>query len=214
MKELLENNTRRCVHEKTLNICIIFIFHIVGMFFFHFHYGKKEVLRPVGLSIEKNSKYEDWSYTADTVLMKNVILQSVAYDLNKRCFSHIIVDSILHLLDNPKSTVVFRSNSMAEYYNVKGLYFVEIPKPRKIKDFFRPTNYKYFAEVPVLYIDDSCWFINVDNTKIDSVLLLNIRQELLKEFDSTYLEKMINRYNEGIKYRYPTPYTDTRFIMR
>lgn len=196
-------------------IMVLFLSAIIlhGCVSVHYHSCEKEVLQPGGVSFIPASGFEDWSYTADTVLMKNVILQSIAKEIGKRCFSHIVVDSILHSLGNPKSTVIFRRNSMIEYEKTKGLYFVNIPTLRTIKDFFNPTEYHYYIEVPVLFVNDSCWFINNNNQKMDSTLFSDIRERLLSEFDSAYVETMIERYDEGpisrVKY-----YENVYYIMK
>lgn len=195
---------------------ILFMSAIIfsGCFSVHFHRCKKEVLQPEGVSYVPSSGFEDWSYAADTVLMKNVILQSIAKDIGKRCFSHMVVDSILHSLGNPKSTVIFRRNSMIEYEKTKGLYFVNMPILRSIKDFFSPKEYTYYIEVPVLFVNDSCWYINNNNQKTDSTLLLGIRQQLLSEFDSAYVEIMIKRYDKGAISRNVTFYENVDYILK
>ena len=199
--------------KRKVTVLLISTTILSGCFSVHFHRCEKEVLQPGGVSYVPSSGFEDWSYAADTVLMKNVILQSLAKDLGKRSFSHIVVDSILHSLGNPKSTVIFRRNSMIEYEKTKGLYFVHVPMLRNIRDFFNPTEYHYYTEIPVLFVNDSCWFINNNNQKTDSTLLLGIRNQLLSEFDSAYVEIMLKRYDEGairrVKY-----YENVDYIMK
>lgn len=181
----------------------------------HFHNRTAEILLSNGLECERISKYEDWSYTADTVLMRNVIFQFYTADIDKRCFSHIIVDSILHSVGNPKSTVLFRQNSMAEYEKKKGLFFVDIPKFESRRVFFRSVDYYYFfTEIPILYVNDSCWFINTSNKQMDSTLQLGIRQKLLNDFDSSYIEGIINRYGEGAKSQHISPYSNSSYFLK
>ena len=91
---------------------------------------------------------------------------------------------------------------------------MDIPKLRNIKDFFSPTEYNYYIEVPVLFVNDSCWFINNNNQKMDSTLLLGIRKRLLSEFDSAYVEIMMERYDEGAKCRNVTFYKNVYYIMK
>ena len=184
---------------KRIMALSVLVVTLSGCFSTHFHYAQHEVLSPEGIAVLPSSRFEDWSYAADTVRMKNVILESIAGNIDKRCFSHIVVDSILHSLGNPKSTVVFRRSSMREYDERKGLFFVEIPKLKKLKDHFRPTEYRHYIEVPVIFVDDSCWFINNGTVEPDSIHLQDIRQQISTEFDSTYVETMINRYREGRK---------------
>lgn len=199
--------------KRKLMVLFMSAFTLSGCVSAHFHSCEKEVLKPGGVSFVPSSRFEDWSYAADTVLMKNVILQSISKDIVKRCFSHIVVDSILHSLGNPKSTVIFRRNSMIEYEKTKGLYFVDIPKLKNIRDFFSPTEYYYYIEVPVLFVNDSCWFINNNNQKMDSTLLSGIRKQLLSEFDSAYVETMIKRYDEGAIGR-NVYYNNVHYIMK
>lgn len=48
---------------------------------------------------------------------------------------------------------------------------------------------------------------------MDSSLQLDMRQKLLNDFDSSYIEGIINRYGEGAKSQHISPYSNSSYFL-
>lgn len=186
--------------KKLMMILLSFI--LGGCYSTHFHYRRSSVIDEVTGEIlyVHSSKYEDIDICADSIFIKNIDLQYV-YTKPLSGISYFrfsVLDSIIHLLDYPKSTIVITPHSAYEYQNKKGLYLVEIPA-RRIYNRINPAKtFLIYDEIPFLYLSDSCFYINDGGVTSDENTIDLLKSHLVhSNIDSGYCDSVLNRYRLG-----------------